>query len=155
MMGLFDKLFGAKEKVLAALAAAPTDWVKEPPAPTDWVKEPPVPREKKVKEEPKTAKQIATDKKEPYVNIVSLDVDLNNLHQGAFELDWNEIFVARLVKAGYMIKKDDTDAEIVDRWFQNVCRHVVMETWEQEEAIAKSGMWVRSTDVGNGRSEVS
>jgi len=32
---------------------------------------------------------------------------------------------------------------------------VVMETWEQEEAIAKSGMWVRSTDVGNGRSEVS
>jgi hypothetical protein len=155
MMGLFDRLFGAKEKVLAALAAAPTDWVKEPPAPTDWVKEPPATREKKVKEEPKTAKQIATDKKEPYVNIVSLDVDLDNLHQGAFELDWNEIFVARLVKAGYMIKKDDTDAEIVDRWFQNVCRHVVMETWEQEEAIAKSGMWVRSTDVGNGRSEVS
>jgi hypothetical protein len=145
MMGLFDRLFNAKEKALAALAAAPV------PVP----KEPPVPREKKAKEETKTAKEIATDKKEPYVNIVSLDVDLNNLHQGAFELDWNEIFVARLVKAGYMIKKDDTDAEIVDRWFQNVCRHVVMETWEQEEAIAKSGMWVRSTDVGNGRSEVS
>jgi hypothetical protein len=146
MMGLFDRLFGGKEKVLVALeamAAAPTPV------------EPSAPREKKVKEDPKTAKQIATDKKEPYVNIVSLDVDLNNLHQGAFELDWNEIFVARLVKAGYMIKKDDTDAEIVDRWFQNVCRHVVMETWEQEEAIAKSGMWVRSTDVGNGRSEVS
>ena len=145
-MGLFDRFFNrkAKEKALEALLAA---------APTPV--EPPAPREKKVKEEPKTPKQIATDKKEPYVNIVSLDVDLDNLHQGAFELDWNEIFVARLVKAGYMIKKDDTDAEIVDRWFQNVCRHVVMETWEQEEAIAKSGMWVRSTDVGNGRSEVS
>jgi len=146
MMGLFDRLFGgkAKEEALEVLLAA---------APTPV--EPPAPREKKVKEQPKTAKEIATDKKEPYVNIVSLDVDLDNLHQGAFELDWNEIFVARLVKAGYMIKKDDTDAEIVDRWFQNVCRHVVMETWEQEEAIAKSGMWVRSTDVGNGRSEVS
>ena len=147
-MGLFDRLFGAnsaKEKALAALAATTAPEPKEPSAP----------REKKAKEDPKTAKEIATDKKEPYVNIVSLDVDLNNLHQGAFELDWNEIFVARLVKAGYMIKKDDTDAEIVDRWFQNVCRHVVMETWEQEEAIAKSGMWVRSTDVGNGRSEVS
>ena len=59
------------------------------------------------------------------------------------------------VKAGYMIKKDDTDAEIVDRWFQNVCRHVVMETWEQEEAINKSGVWVRSTSIGDGRSEVS
>ena len=145
-MGLFDRLFGGKEKVLVALEA-----MSAAPTPT----EPSAPREKKVKEQPKTAKQIATDKKEPYVNIVSLDVDLDNLHQGAFELDWNEIFVARLVKAGYMIKKDDTDAEIVDRWFQNVCRHVVMETWEQEEAIAKSGMWVRSTDVGNGRSEVS
>ena len=145
-MGLFDRLFGGKEKVLVALEAMAAE-----PAPA----EPAAPREKKVKEQPKTAKQIATDKKEPYVNIVSLDVDLDNLHQGAFELDWNEIFVARLVKAGYMIKKDDTDAEIVDRWFQNVCRHVVMETWEQEEAIAKSGMWVRSTDVGNGRSEVS
>jgi len=146
-MGLFDRFFNgkAKEKALAAMAATTAPDPKEPPAP----------REKKVREDPKTAKEIANEKKEPYVNIVSLDVDLNNLHQGAFELDWNEIFVARLVKAGYMIKKDDTDAEIVDRWFQNVCRHVVMETWEQEEAIAKSGMWVRSTDVGNGRSEVS
>jgi hypothetical protein len=106
-------------------------------------------------EQTKTAKQQATENKLPYVNILSMDVDLDNLHQGAFELDWNEIFVARLVKAGYMIKKDDTDAEIVDRWFQNVCRHVVMETWEQEEAMAKSGMWVRSTDIGNGRTEVS
>lgn len=113
------------------------------------------PKVKVPKEEPKSAKQIATESNAPYINIVGMDVDLDNLHQGAFELDWNEIFVARLVKAGYMIKKDDTDAEIVDRWFQNVCRHVVMETWEQEEAMAKSGMWVRSTDIGGGRTEVS
>jgi hypothetical protein len=123
-----------------------------PPKPTVTA---PKTRARPSKEESKTAKQQATENNLPYVNILSMDVDLDNLHQGAFELDWNEIFVARLVKAGYMIKKDDTDAEIVDRWFQNVCRHVVMETWEQEEAMAKSGMWVRSTDVGNGRTEVS
>jgi hypothetical protein len=117
--------------------------------------EPKEPRVRPTKEEPKSAKQQATENNLPYVNILSMDVDLDNLHQGAFELDWNEIFVARLVKAGYMIKKDDTDAEIVDRWFQNVCRHVVMETWEQEEAISKSGVWVRSTDIGGGRTEVS
>ena len=89
--------------------------------------------------------------------MLRIDVDPNNLHQGAFELDWNEIFVARLVKAGYMMKKDDTDADIVDRWFQNVCRHVVMETWEQEQAIAKSygGQYVRQRDIGDGRSEIS
>ncbi len=39
--------------------------------------------------------------------------------------------------------------------FQNICRHVVMETWEQEEAMRKSGIWVKTTDIGGGRSEVS
>jgi hypothetical protein len=107
------------------------------------------------KAEKKSDKELATEKGEPWVQVLRIDVDPNNLHQGAFELDWNEIFIARLVKAGYMIKKDDTDAEIVDRWFQNVCRHVVMETWEQEEAIKKSGIYVQSRDIGGGRSEVS
>ena len=132
-MGFFFFFFKPKKAVEATVAPTPP----KPKAPV------------------KSAKQLATESNEPYVNILSLDVDLDNLHQGAFELDWNEIFVARLVKAGYMIKKDDTDAEIVDRWFQNVCRHVVMETWEQEEAINKSGVWVRSTSIGDGRSEVS
>jgi hypothetical protein len=115
----------------------------------------PEPRAPKAKPPVKSEKELATEKGEPYVAILRMDVDPENLHQGAFELDWNEIFIARLVKAGYMIKKDDTDTEIMDRWFQNVCRHVVMETWEQEQAINKSGIWVRSTDIGNGRSEVS
>ena len=112
-----------------------------------------------VKEKPtkvkKSAKDMATEKKEPYVNVLSMDVDPDNLHAGAFELDWNEYFVARLVKAGYMMNKDDTDAEIVDRWFQNVCRHVVMETWEQEQAIKNSGVYVQTRNIGDGRSEVS
>jgi len=101
----------------------------------------------------KTEKELATEKNEPYVSIVRMDVDPNNLHQGAFELDWNDIFVARLVKAGYMMKPNDTDSVIVDRWFQNICRHVVMETWEQEQAIGKQ--YVNSRDIGGGRTEVS
>ena len=104
----------------------------------------------------KSAKDLATEKKEPYVNVLSMDVDPDNLHAGAFELDWNEYFVARLVKAGYMMNKDDTDADIVDRWFQNVCRHVVMETWEQEQAMNPSPQrYTQSRDLGNGRREVS
>lgn len=103
----------------------------------------------------KSAKELANERGEPYVNIVSMDIDPNNLHQGAFELDWNDKFVANLVRAGYQMKPDDSDADIVDRWFQNVCRHVVMETWEQEEAMRKSGIYVKTTDLGNGRKEVS
>ena len=114
-------------------------------------KTPPMPE---VKSPTKNEKQIATEKGEPYVAVLSMDVDPNNLHQGAFELDWNEIFVARLIKAGYMMKPTDSDGEIVDRWFQNVCRHVVMETWEQEQAIKNSGMYVQKRDLGDGRSEI-
>jgi hypothetical protein len=108
----------------------------------------------KLKTPEKTAKELATEAGEPYVAVIKMDVDPANLHQGAFELDWNEIFIARLVKAGYMIKKDDTDAEIVDRWFQNVCRHVVMETWEQDQAINPQP-YVRARNIGDGRTEVS
>lgn len=109
--------------------------------------------DKVAQESTKTEKQLATERGEPYVSMLRMDIDPNNLHQGAFELDWNEIFVARLVKAGYMMKQTDTDADIVDRWFQNVCRHVVMETWEQEQAIGKQ--YVNTRDLGNGRTEVS
>jgi hypothetical protein len=114
-------------------------------------KTPPIPE---VKAQVKSEKQLATEKGEPFVAVLSMDVDPNNLHQGAFELDWNEIFVARLIKAGYMMKPTDSDGEIVDRWFQNVCRHVVMETWEQEQAIKNSGMYVQKRDLGDGRSEI-
>lgn len=116
---------------------------------------PPKPPVKETKKPTKTEKELATEQGEPYVAMVRMDIDPNNLHQGAFELDWNEIFIARLVKAGYMIKRDDTDADIVDRWFQNVCRHVVMETWEQEQAIKQSGIYVQRRDIGDGRSEIS
>jgi hypothetical protein len=112
------------------------------------------PKEKPTKAT-KSAKEIATEKGEPYVAILSMDIDQENLHEGSFELDWNSLFVTRLIKAGYMIKKDDTDAEIVDRWFQNVCRHVVMETWEQEQAMNPTVRYTQSRDIGGGRREVS
>jgi len=124
---------------------------KKPPAKEEKEKVIRVPRAPE-----KTAKQIATENNEPYVAILTMDIDPANLHQGAFELDWNEIFIARLVKAGYMMKPTDADSDLVDRWFQNVCRHVVMETWEQEQAIRNSGtQYVRTRDIGDGRTEIS
>jgi hypothetical protein len=113
------------------------------------------PKQKRTTKQSKSAKELATEAREPWVSIISLDVDPENLHQGSFELDWNEYFIARLVKAGYMMSKDDTDADIVDRWFQNVCRHVVMETWEQEQAINPQARFTQRRDIGGGRSEVS
>jgi hypothetical protein len=106
------------------------------------------PAKKKTK---KSEKELATDRGEPYVAILGMDVDPENIHAGSFELDWNEKFVANLIRAGYVGK---TDSDIVDQWFQNVCRHVVMETWEQEQAMNPT-RFTRSRDIGNGRTEVS
>ena len=46
------------------------------------------------------AKAQATKKKEPYVEVIGLDIDANNPVQGAFELDWNEYFVQELKDKG-------------------------------------------------------
>jgi hypothetical protein len=139
---MFDKiksLFGSNANV----NPVPTQPKPEPP---------PQPPKPKAKAPEKSAKELATERGEPYVAVLSMDVDPENLHQGAFELDWNDKFVANLIRAGYQGK---SDSDVVDQWFQNVCRHVVMETWEQEQAIKNSGIYVQSRNIGDGRSEVS
>lgn len=123
-------------------------------------------KKKKPKAEPKTSatpkapekteKELATERGEPYVTILSMEVDPENMQQGAFELDWNEKFVANLIRAGYQMNPKDTDADIVDRWFTAVCRNIVMETYEQYEAMNPGrDRVVKSRDLGDGRSEVS
>jgi len=81
----------------------------------------------------------------PYVNITSMDVNPADISEGAFELDWNDIFLARLIKAGYQGK---TDQDIVDNWFQTVCRNVANEVYEQSQADPDN-----RRDIGGGFSE--
>ncbi len=112
----------------------------------------------KVKAKHKSAKEQATEAGEPYISVISVELDPDDVGNGAFELDWNEVFVARLVKAGYMQKRDDTDAAIVDRWFQSVCRNILNENFEQWEAnqpIDAQPRRVDRNDLGNGRAEIS
>ena len=104
-------------------------------------------------EQAKSAKQIATEKGEAYFEVLSMDIDPNDINQGAFEFDWNDKMIADLIRHGYQMDPRDTDADIVDRWFTAVCRNVVLETAEQYEAM--STRVVKSRDVGDGRSEVS
>ena len=100
-----------------------------------------------------SAKEAATKKKEPYVSVVSVELDPDNVENGAFELDWNDIFVAKLVKAGY---KGRDDAQIVDQWFQTICRNVLAENYEQWEANQPpESRIIQKRDLGDGRSEVS
>ena len=100
-----------------------------------------------------SAKAAATKKGEPYISVVSVELDPDNVQNGAFELDWNEIFVAKLLKAGYQGKDD---AQIVDQWFQDICRNVLMENFEQWAANQTGeNRIINRKDLGNGRTEVS
>ena len=127
-MGLFDRF--KKSVPYKEPEPVPTPVVEDKP------KKPRKPRaekpaEPKLKVKGKSPKDIATAKGEPYVSIVSVELDPENIGNGAFELDWNDIFVSKLVRAGYQGK---TDADVVDNWFKTICRNVIMENFEQWEA---------------------
>jgi len=119
---------------------------------------------RKSKSEPNLSeKEKATLAGEPYISITKVEIDPNNIQNGAFELDWNDKFVINLIKNGYKQKDSDTDNVIVDRWFQVVCRNIALEVYEQEQADPDKrdipGMrdmrTIAQKDLGNGRTEVS
>ena len=138
-MGIFD-LFKRKEKVEPTVVSNEKvgEDIKKSAEP--------------VKSKKKSDKDIATQKGEPYIAILSMDVDPNNINAGSFEFDWNDKFIANLSRAGYQGR---TDADLVDQWFQSVCRNVVLETYEQSEAIDNSMRFTQSRDIGDGRREHS
>ena len=64
-----------------------------------------------------------------------------------------------LTAKGYKIKSTDTDNEIVDRWFQTVCRNVALEVYEQEAADPEKResdlRIIQQRDLGGGYTEIS
>ena len=117
-------------------------------------KKPRKPRKPKQPEPQLTAKELATKNGEPYIHIVKMELDPSDVNNGAFELDWNDKFLANLVRAGYQKEPNEPEHVIVDRWFQSVCRNVVMEYYEQEQADPDIRR-INRRDLGKGRSEIS
>ena len=111
-------------------------------------------KQAKPKASKKTAKELANEKSEPYIAILSVELDPDNIGNGAFELDWNDKFIANLVRAGYQVKVNEPENDIVDRWFRTVCQNVVLETYEQEIADPEKRQAALRREIGNG-SEVS
>lgn len=69
-------------------------------------------------------KDQATAKGEPFVKVLSTQFDPENPADGYFELEWNNIFVRKLLDAGY---SGSTEEEIVDAWFTALCRQIAEE----------------------------
>lgn len=75
----------------------------------------------KNKKEVLSDKDKATAKGEPYIKVLDVKFDKDNPGDGYFELEWNKIFVKKLLDAGYSGSSDD---EVVDAWFTGLCRQI-------------------------------
>jgi arginyl-tRNA synthetase len=97
-----------------------------------------------------TPKELATEKKEPWVAVLDTHVNKDNIRNGFFELDWNEYFVLQLRAAGYA---GESDEAIVDQWFSELCRNVGGE--EGVDMSRRGAGYINVNNLGNGRTEVS
>jgi hypothetical protein len=95
-------------------------------------------------------KEAATLKKEPYVAVLNTHINEDNIRNGFFELDWNEYFIVQLKQAGYVGEKEE---EIVDQWFQDLCRNVGNEEGVDMEKRASG--YINVSSLGNGKAEIS
>ena len=141
MNNLIKKLFGI-DKIESKIAEASLQQI-EAERELELAKE--LARQSKL-----SPKELANEKKEPWVAVLDTHVNKENIRNGFFELDWNEYFVLELRAAGY---KGDSDEEIVDRWFSDLCHNVGADAGVSMEK--RGSGYINVNNLPNGRSEVS
>jgi hypothetical protein len=110
---------------------------------------------KKAAEEEELAKlnpkERATRKGEAWVAVLDTKVNPDNIRNGFFELDWNDLFILQLRQAGYG-SEGDLEEEIVDRWF----RDIVSQMLEDEGMDTNRGAgYINVVPISKGKSQVS
>lgn len=96
-------------------------------------------------------KDRATAKGEPWINVLDVKVNEDNIRNGFFELDWNSYFIEQLRQAGYGLEADPEE-EIVDRWFRDIVYQMLNE--EGLDTDRGSG-YINVVPIDKGKSEVS
>ena len=70
-------------------------------------------------------KKVADEIKAPYIKVIKIGFQEDDPTKGGyFELDWNDDFVGLLGEAGYSGPNPEA---IVDLWFNDLCRSIVLE----------------------------
>ena len=96
-------------------------------------------------------KAYATKKGEPWVNVLDVKVNEDNVRNGFFELDWNKYFIQQLLEAGYG-EEGDPEEEVVDRWFRDIVYNMLSE--EGMDTNRNAG-YINVVPISEGKSEVS
>ena len=110
--------------------------------------------EKALKEEElakMTPKERATAKGEPWVQVLDTKVNPDNVRNGFFELDWNDLFIVQLKQAGYGFE-GDPEEEIVDRWFRDIVRNMLT---EEGMDTSRGAGYINVIPINKNQSEVS
>lgn len=96
-------------------------------------------------------KDRATKKGESWVSVLDTKVNPDNIRNGFFELDWNDLFIKELVLNGYGTESDPPE-EVVDRWF----REIVYNMFADEGLdTARGSGYINVVPISKGKSEVS
>ncbi len=98
-----------------------------------------------------TPKERATRKGEPWVAVLDTHVNKDNIRNGFFELDWNELFIVQLKQAGYGFD-GDPEEEIVDRWFRDIVRNMLT---EEGMDPSRGAGYINVIPINKNQSEVS
>jgi hypothetical protein len=104
--------------------------------------------EQEAKMDPKAR---ATSRGEPYVAVLDTKVNPDNVRNGFFELDWNDLFIVQLKQAGYGFD-GDPDEEIVDRWFRDLAANMLEEAGQDPTRL--SAGYINVSKLGNGKASV-
>jgi hypothetical protein len=96
-----------------------------------------------------TPKELATEKKEPWVAVLDTHVNKDNIRNGFFELDWNEYFILQLRSAGY---NGENDEEIVNQWFNDLCYSLGSESGINMER--RGSGYINVNNLADGKSEI-
>ena len=98
-----------------------------------------------------SAKDYATFKREPWIEVAETHVNKENVRNGFFELDWNEFFVLQLRQEGFGLE-GDADETVVDFWFKELCKNIGAE--EGVEMDRRGSGYINVNNLGNGKSEI-
>ena len=99
----------------------------------------------------KDPKAYATKKKQPWVNVLDMQVNKDNIRNGFFELDWNKYFIKDLIRNGYG-EDADPEEEIVDRWFRDIVYNMLD---EEGMDTSRGAGYINVVPIDKGKSEVS
>lgn len=96
-------------------------------------------------------KEIATKRKEPWVDVIGFKVNQDNIRNGFYELDWNEHFILQLKQEGYGFDGDPAE-EIVERWFRDICLNAASDVGI--DMTDRATGYINVTKLTGGKAEV-